>query len=107
MNYLVVISTASSEKEGQKIAKKLVEARLAACVNVIPRVRSFFYWEGKLCEENEALLLIKTTKNQFRPLINKIKKIHSYAVPEIIGISLEGGERNYLNWVKKAVGRRE
>ncbi len=75
MKTLVIISTAGSEREGWKIGRKLVESRLAACVNVIPKVRSFFYWEGKVRGEQEVILVIKTMQKQFRKIINEIKKI--------------------------------
>ena len=104
MRVLLLISGAPTEKEAQKIAKTLVEGKLAACVNVIPRVSSFFYWEGKMCVEKEAVILIKTTRKKSKIIINKIKKIHSYKVPEIVFLEVDGGEKNYLDWVKKTVG---
>jgi len=101
MKTLVVISTAGSEKEGWKIAQKLVESKLAACVNVIPKVTSFFYWEGKLCQAQEVVLLIKTIQKQLKKIINEIKKIHSYEMPEVISLQVDGGEEGYLKWVNK------
>jgi len=106
MKSLVIISTAGSEREGWKIGRKLVESRLAACVNVIPKVRSFFYWEGKVRGEQEVILVIKTMQKQFGKIINEIKKIHTYEVPEIISLRVDGGEEKYLNWVKKSVSER-
>jgi len=103
MDALLMISTTGSEKEARKIARSLVEERLAACANVSPGVRSFFYWEGRLCQEKEALILIKTVNNKARKIMDKIKKIHSYEVPEIIFFRVDMGEKNYLKWVKKMV----
>ncbi len=103
MDALLMISTTGSEKEARKIARSLVEERLAACANVIPGVRSFFYWEGRLCQEKEALILIKTVNNKARKIMDKIKKIHSYEVPEIIFFRVDMGEKNYLKWVKRMV----
>lgn len=103
MDALLVISTAGSEKEARRVARNLVEDRLAACVNVIPGISSFFYWEGKLCQEKEALILIKTVDNKSKKIINKIKKIHSYEVPEMIFLRVDGGEKNYLKWLKEIV----
>jgi len=103
MDTLLMISTTGSEKEARKIARSLVEERLAACANVIPGVRSFFYWEGRLCQEKEALILIKTVNNQARKIMAKLKKIHSYEVPEIIFFRVDMGEKNYLKWVRKMV----
>ena len=106
MKTLVIISTAGSEREGWKIGRKLVESRLAACVSVIPKVRSFFYWEGKVRGEQEVILVIKTMQKQFRKIINEIKKIHTYEVPEIISLRVDGGEEKYLNWLKENVNER-
>jgi periplasmic divalent cation tolerance protein len=101
MSALLMISGAGTEKEARKIAKTLVEGRFAACVNVIPGINSFFYWGGKLCVEKEAMILIKTTSKKSKTIINKIKEIHSYEVPEIVFLEVDGGEKNYLEWVKK------
>jgi len=97
---LLMISTAGSEKEAYKIARKLVEDKVAACVNVIPKMASFFFWDGKLCEEKEAMIFIKAEKRRSKELMNKIKKMHSYTVPEIIFFKVDGGEKRYLQWVK-------
>lgn len=107
MSVLLMISGSGTEKEARKIAKTLVEGRLAACVNIIPRVSSFFYWEGKLCVEKEAMILIKTASKNSKIIINKIKEIHSYKVPEIVFLKVDGGEKNYLEWVSKMVGEKK
>ena len=107
MRAVLMISGAPTEKEARKIAKTLVEGRLAACVNIIPRVNSFFYWEGKFCLEKEAMILIKTTLEKSRIIINKIKEIHSYKVPEIVFLEVDGGEKNYLDWVKRTLGQKK
>ncbi len=103
MKTLVIISTAGSDKEGQKIGRRLVESRLAACVNVIPKVKSFFYWEGKVHREQEVILVIKTRQEQFKKIINEIYKIHSYEVPEILSLRVDGGEEKYLRWIKENI----
>lgn len=103
MDGLVMISTAGSEKEARRIARILVEDRLAACANVIPGVTSFFFWGGKFCREKEALIVVKTVEKRSKEIINKIKKVHSYEVPEIIFLKVHEGEKNYLNWLNKMV----
>ena len=103
MDALLMISTAGSMKEARKIARSLVEERLAACANVIPGVCSFFYWEGRLCREEEALILVKTVNRQTKRIIERIKMIHRYEVPEIIFLRVDKGEKNYLRWVEKMV----
>ena len=98
MGFVLMISTAP-EREASQIGQALVTAGLAACVNIIRGVSSIFRWQGKLCREKEALLLIKTTSARSQKIINKIKEIHSYEVPEIIFFRVDGGEEKYLKWV--------
>ena len=100
----MMISTAGSEKEARKIAKKLVESGLAACANIIPGVTSLFYWEGKLCQERETMIFIKTARGRCREIIKRIKKIHSYEVPEMLFFMADGGEKRYLQWMSRMVG---
>lgn len=106
MNFYLGLCTAGSRKEAGRIGKALVEKSLAACVSVIPGVRSFFPWQGQFCEEKEILLLIKTNQGRLREIINNIKKLHSYSVPEILFVKIEGGEEKYLDWLGKMVGRK-
>ncbi len=103
MNYFIFLVTVPNIEEGQKISKILVEHKLAACVNIIQNVFSIYRWKGKIEEANEHLLLIKTTENKADLIIQKISEIHSYAVPECIGIKLEKGSEKYLKWIKEAV----
>ncbi len=105
MSFFFVLSTAGSEKEGYRIGKILVEKRLAACVNVIPGITSFFFWEGKLCKDKEVMLLIKTTERNLRKIRNNIIKIHSYSVPEILFVKIAKGDKKYLDWIQETVGR--
>lgn len=98
-----MISTTGSEKEARRVAKSLVEERLAACANVIPGVRSFFFWEGRLCQEKEALILVKTMNSKAKKIMDRIKKIHHYEVPEMIFFRVDKTEKNYLKWVEKMV----
>ena len=98
---LVLITTATRE-EADRIARGLVEQRLAACVNIVPQVRSFFWWENKLSEEEEVLLLMKTRRSHLRQVIVKVKAMHSYSVPEIIALPIMEGSTSYLEWVDEA-----
>lgn len=104
MKIFLVISTAGSEKEGLKIAQRLVETKMAACVNVIPKVRSFFRWKGKICQEQEVMLFIKTVQKQLKKINKEIKRIHSYELPEIIFLQIDQGGEEYLQWIKKMAG---
>jgi len=102
----LVFSTASSLKEGEKVARHLIQNGLAACVNVVPGIFSHFYWEGRLCREKEVLLLIKTVKGDLNRIIRNIKRLHSYSVPEILFFKAQGGEKQYLSWVEAGGGKK-
>jgi len=97
---IVVLVTCGSEEEALKIANSLVEERLAACVNIVSPVRSIYRWEGKICDEREWMLFIKTQKQRFEDLEKKVRALHSYSVPEIIALPIIEGASSYLNWVK-------
>ncbi|MFB3887387.1 MAG: divalent-cation tolerance protein CutA [Thermodesulfobacteriota bacterium] len=100
-NFIVVLVTCGSEEEALKIAHALVEERLAACANLVSPVRSIYRWEGKICDEKEWMLLIKTQKERFGELEKKVKSLHSYSVPEIIGVSIVEGSAAYLKWIEE------
>ena len=96
---IVVMVTCGSEEEALKIARSLVEERLAACVNLFPPVRSIYRWDGKIWDEKEWLLIIKTQQNRFEELEKRVKVLHSYSVPEIISLPITEGSSAYLNWL--------
>jgi len=98
---IVVLVTCGSEEEGLRIGQTLVEERLAACVNLLSPIRSIYRWEGKICDEKEWLLIIKTKKERFEELEKKVKSLHSYSVPEIIGLPIVVGSSSYLQWLKE------
>ncbi|ARM76579.1 divalent-cation tolerance protein CutA [Acidianus manzaensis] len=103
MAEIVVITTVSELASGKKIAKTLVEEKLAACVNIIPYVKSIYTWEGKIVEDDEAFLVIKTESSVKDKIIKRIKEIHPYELPEIITLDITGGLENYLNWIRENV----
>jgi periplasmic divalent cation tolerance protein len=98
---IVVLVMCGSEEEALKIANVLVEEHLAACVNVISPIRSIYRWEGKIWDEREWLLIIKTQKQIFGELEKKVKSLHSYSVPEIIGLPIIEGASSYLKWIEE------
>jgi periplasmic divalent cation tolerance protein len=100
-DYIVVLVTASSEEEGEKIAQALVEEKLAACVNVHPAIRSIYRWKGEIASEKEVLLLAKTKGRLFERLKRRVLEIHNYEVPEIIALPVLAGFEPYLGWVSK------
>lgn len=96
---IVVFIAASNEEEAHRIAELLVKERKAACVNVVPRVDSFFEWEGKFSPAQESLLIVKTRAWLFAGIIELVKKVHSYQVPEIIALPIVAGSEDYLEWL--------
>lgn len=100
----LVLTTAGSNEEARKIARALVERRLAACVNIVPQIESVYRWEGKIDEAREWLLVIKTTAAAFDRVRNAIRELHSYEVPECICVSIEDGSPDYLKWIGESVG---
>ncbi|MBI4594231.1 MAG: divalent-cation tolerance protein CutA [Candidatus Rokubacteria bacterium] len=100
----VVLSTAPSAEEGIGIGRRLVEEQLAACVNVVPGARSLYIWDGALQETDEALLVIKTRRDQYPALARRIQELHSYSVPEILAVPVESGSPAYVDWVRATTG---
>lgn len=99
---LVVLVTCPPDA-AEALASDLVSDSVAACVNIIPSVTSVYRWDGKVVRDSEALLVIKTTAPVWPRLESKIKEAHSYDVPEMICIRLEGGHEPYLDWLRKSV----
>lgn len=104
--YGIVLVTAGSVPEAEAIATSLVNSRLAACVNLVP-IQSIYTWQGKLHQEQEWQLLIKTDLSQFQTIAAKIRELHSYEVPEIIAIPIVAGSQPYLNWISEQVQPKE
>ena len=103
----IVITTAGSQDEARKIAEALVTRRLAACVNIIPRIQSIYWWQGKVGESREWLLVIKTTAAAFNRVASAIKEMHSYELPECVCLTIEGGSQEYLNWIGESVEKQQ
>ncbi len=101
--YIVLFITTANTGEAQQISKVLLEQKKAACVNIISNIDSLFWWEGKLDSERENLLVVKTKASLLPEIINLVKKVHSYAVPEIIAMPIVGGNQDYLEWIEKSV----
>lgn len=99
--YIVVFITAKNVREANQISTKLIEGKLVACVNIIKGVNSIFRWKGKVDQAKEVLLILKSKKSCLPKIVKKVKKYHSYDVPEIIALPIIGGSKDYLNWVKE------
>ncbi len=100
---LVVLVTAPSEAGALELGRRLVDERLAACANVVPRITSVFVWEGKREETSEALLLIKTHAQRYPALQQRVLELHPYSVPEVLALAVEAGAPAYLRWVQDSV----
>jgi len=103
-NARIVLTTAGSSEEARQIAQELVELRLAACVNVVPQIESFYRWEEKVERATEWLLVIKTTAEAFERVRDTIRQLHSYDLPECVMLEISDGSSQYLKWLVESVG---
>lgn len=101
--YIVVFVTAKDHDQARKISKALVEDKLVACANIVPGIQSVFWWDGKVDEANEVLLILKTKKSLLKKITEKVKSLHSYDVPEIIALPIIDGSKDYLRWLSESV----
>ena len=102
---IVVFSTCADEQEAGKLARALVEERLAACVSVIPGLRSYYHWKGAVENSAECLLMIKSSRERFAALRAAIGRLHSYEVPEVVAVPIVDGAPSYLDWMETSIGR--
>ncbi len=96
----VVLSTCPVD-QATRLARALLEERLVACVNVVPRVESHYWWEGKISTDAEALLVMKTRPESVEPLVTRLRALHPYEVPEIIALDIVAGNAAYLEWIER------
>ena len=102
--YLIVFITAPVDK-GWEIADYIVEEKLGACVNVVSEVSSVFWWKGNIERDKESLLIVKTSAHKLKELIEKVKKVHPYTVPEIVAFPIVDGNEDYLKWIDDSLGQ--
>ena len=103
-NHITVFTTVSSAEEAKKISRGLVEEKLAYCVNTIPSIQSTYFWDGKLCVDDELLLIIKTKEEKFSMLKDWVLEHHSYDIPEVIALPITQGSSDYLKCIDGWVG---
>ena len=96
---IIVLITATSNDEALRIGTALVNERIAACANIVPQIRSLFFWEGNTKDESEALIIVKSKRSLLDRIIARVKELHSYTVPEVIAIPVIGGSPEYLRWL--------
>ena len=107
MKHLMVFMTCEKAEEAKKIASELLKEKKAACVSIFPQGDSFFWWKGKIEESEEYLLIAKTISPLLNDLIKLVKEIHSYDVPEIVALPITAGNKDYLDWLNKELGKGE
>jgi periplasmic divalent cation tolerance protein len=98
---IVILSTCATEEEAERLARALLDAHLAGCVNVVPRMRSFYRWKGRIEDSAECLLIVKSSRALFPALRAALENAHSYDVPEILALPILDGAPNYLNWLQE------
>lgn len=103
--HIIVLVTTSSQQEAATIGKALVESRLAACVNVLTGVDSLFRWQGLIEHQDEVLMLVKSRSDLLPSLIESIKRLHSYTVPEVVALPILAGSPDYLAWMDESLGQ--
>jgi len=103
MAHIVVLITAASREEAERLGQAVVEERLAACANLVPSVASTYWWRGKIERAAETLLLLKTRQDLFEALQRRVRALHSYSVPEVIALPIVGGNPDYLRWIDDSV----
>jgi len=96
----IALITAPDQETGAEIARALVESRLAACVNLVPGIRSIYRWEGAVQEDAEVLLVVKTRADRARDLVDRVVELHPYDLPEVVMLPAVGGSLAYLDWVR-------
>jgi len=101
--YIVLLITTATAQEAQRISRVLLEQRKVACVNIVPRLDSLFWWQGKLDSAEESLLIVKTKASLLSEIVPLVKELHSYDIPEIIALPIIGGNQDYLEWIQKEV----
>ncbi len=105
--FSVALVTTSGIDEARKIAADLVEKNLAACCNIIPKVESIYRWEGKVENDAEALMIVKTRASFEKKLIKRVRELHSYSVPEVIFLSIHDGNPDYIKWLAQSTSAKK
>lgn len=105
MQAIVVMTTVGTEEQANLIAREIVERREAACVNIVPGVRSIYRWKGKIRKDGELLLIVKTLEGELDGVTATIRELHSYELPEILSFRVDRGEQGFLDWIAASVDK--
>jgi periplasmic divalent cation tolerance protein len=102
---IVMVTTVGDEEQANEIARELVLRRHAACVNILPGVRSVYRWKGKICRDSEFLLIVKTMAHEFEAVRAAIHELHAYELPEILAFDISRGDRGFLDWIGQSLDK--
>jgi periplasmic divalent cation tolerance protein len=105
MGAIIVVTTVGTEEQAYLIAREIVSRRQAACVNILPGIRSIYRWKGKICKDGELLLLVKTVEGEFEGVAATIRELHNYELPEILSWNVTRGEQRFLDWIVASVDK--
>ncbi|MGD9014879.1 MAG: divalent-cation tolerance protein CutA [Candidatus Omnitrophota bacterium] len=100
---IVILITCANKREANRISKHLIKQRLVACVNLIEKIRSVFWWQGRIDSSTEVLLIAKSRKSLIGKIVKQVKSLHSYKVPEVIAFPIVAGNKDYINWINESV----
>ena len=105
MGAIVVVTTVGTEEQANLLAREIVARRQAACVNILPAIRSFYRWKGKICQDGELMLIAKTQDSEFEGLEATIRELHTYELPEILAFGVTRGSQEFLDWIAASVDK--
>ena len=100
---VVILITCVNKREANRISKHLIQQKLVACVNLVEKVRSVFWWQGRIDSASEVLLIAKSRKSLIRKIVKQVKSLHSYKVPEVIALPIVAGNKDYINWINESI----
>ncbi len=106
MSAALIYITAPDFAEAERLARELVEKRLAACANIVPRIVSTYWWEGRVCEDEEALIIVKTARKLVGDVIEVVKKTHAYEVPAVLALEVSDGNAEFISWLHGEVRKK-
>jgi periplasmic divalent cation tolerance protein len=105
MRAIAVLTTVGTEEQANLIAREIVARRQAACVNILPGIRSIYRWKGKICKDGELMLIVKTLESELEGVKETIRELHNYELPEILSFNVSHGERGFLDWIAGSVDK--
>ncbi|MBU5537110.1 MAG: divalent-cation tolerance protein CutA [Candidatus Aenigmatarchaeota archaeon] len=103
MGYSILFATCPNFKSAKKISKNLLNKKIVACVNILPIIKSEYWWRGKIESHSEVLMIMKTKTNLYKQVEKEVKKMHSYTIPEIISFKIDKGNKDYLDWISSVM----